>query len=150
MTNFIISTFELSILSKHHELQMRDIWTILKYLLPVKTPVYDVADISVTPSIYFVMCKPLVFPFYLLISPTHHLLCSKPILRTFAVLWFSLESNPGNLSAILGQVPRRPEADFRVGKLTYERAWYALRATKLECLNLYLTNKGSVPTQTDQ
>ena len=104
------------------------------------------------PSIYFVMCKPLVFPFHLhlLISPNHHLLCSKRVLRTFVVHWFSLESYPGNLSTILRQVPRRPEADFRVGKLTCKRAWYALQETKLEWLNLNLTNKDSVPTQTDR
>ena len=36
MTNFLILTFELSILSKYHELLMRDIWIILKYLYPGK------------------------------------------------------------------------------------------------------------------
>ena len=93
------------------------------------------------PSIHFVMCKPLVFPFFLLISPTHHLLCSKPILRTFVVHWFSLESNPGNLSAILRQVPRRPEADFRVGELTCERAWYCWFASDVTAAMLVVKNK---------
>ena len=48
-------------------------WNITTYFspIPAKTCVYDVDGISVTPSIYFVTCKTLVFPFHMLISATH-------------------------------------------------------------------------------